>query len=246
MIEFSGVSYAYDTAPALRDVTFSIAAGESVCLLGPNGSGKSTLLRLLNGLIFPTGGSYFFEGREITAALMKKAAFAKQFHQRVGFVFQDSEAQLFCPTVFDEVAFGPRQMGLDEEQTARRADDCLALLGIEALRGRQPYHLSGGEKKKVAVAAALALNPEVLVLDEPMNSLDPRTERALAQFLLQLEAAGKTVIVSTHDLRLAARLSKRAILFDESHAVAADGETAALLADRGLLKKANLIDWEEE
>jgi cobalt/nickel transport system ATP-binding protein len=241
MIEFSGVSYSYGESPALRDVSFSIEAGESVCLLGPNGSGKSTLLRVLNGLIFPTAGKYFFEGREITPALMKKAAFAKAFHQRVGFVFQDSEAQLFCPTVYDEVAFGPRQMGLGEDEVDKRTRDCLSLLGVEALRGRQPYHLSGGEKKKVAVAATLALNPSVLVLDEPMNSLDPRTARWLGQFLLQLESAGKTLIVSTHDLSLAAQLSRRAILFDESHALAADGETGSLLKDTALLEKVNLI-----
>jgi len=241
MIEFSGVCYSYGESPALQDVSFSIEAGEAVCLLGPNGSGKSTLLRVLNGLIFPTAGKYSFEGREITPALMKKAAFAKQFHQRVGFVFQDSEAQLFCPTVYDEIAFGPRQMGLGEDEADKRTRDCLSLLGVEALRGRQPYHLSGGEKKKVAVAAVLALNPEVLVLDEPMNSLDPRTAMWLTQFLGQLEAAGKTLIISTHDLSLAAQLSKRAILFGENHAVEADGETAALVKYAALLKKVNLI-----
>ena len=242
MIELENVSYAYEGVSALSEIGFSIAAGESVCLLGPNGSGKSTLLRLLNGLVFPDSGVYRFDGEQITPKRMKDAKFAKRFHQRVGFVFQDSEAQLFCPSVYDEIAFGPRQMGMDEEAVEQRVGTCLSLLRLEGFRDRQPYHLSGGEKKKVAIAATLAMNPEVLVLDEPMNGLDPRTERWLAAFLVELNRAGKTVVTSTHNLELVQEISRRAILFGEDHRVAADLPTEQLLENAALLRKVNLVD----
>lgn len=242
MIELENVSYSYEGRPALNDISFGVEPGESLCLLGPNGSGKSTLLKLINGLIFPTSGAYRFDGEEITARRMKDPKFSKRFHQRLGFVFQDSEVQLFCSNVYDEVAFGPRQMGMDEKETAERVDDCLGLLHMEDFRDRQPYHLSGGEKKKVAIAATLALNPEVLVLDEPMNGLDPRTERWLAAFIVGLNKAGKTIITSTHNLELVQEISGRAVLFDETHRVAADLPTEKLLENIELLKKVNLVD----
>lgn len=177
MIELKNITYAYEGSRALSDINLKIARGESVSLLGPNGSGKSTLLKLINGIIFPESGTYLFDGMEITEKKLKDAKFSKAFHQRIGFVFQNSDTQLFCSTVYDEIAFGPRQMGMDEKAVASRVGDCLALLKLESFKDRQPYHLSGGEKKKVALACVLALNPEVLVLDEPMNGLDPRTER---------------------------------------------------------------------
>jgi len=242
MIELQHVFYSYEGAPALRDISLAIQPGDAVCLLGPNGSGKSTLLRLLSGLLEPQEGSYRFDGEEVTRKALKNAEFSKRFHQRVGFVFQDSDTQLFCPTVFDEVAFGPRQMGLSEEDVEQRVSDCLALLELTDFRSRQPYHLSGGEKKKVAIAATLALNPEVLILDEPMNGLDPKTTRFMTEFLIQLNRAGKTIITSTHHLSLARRISTRAILFESGHHVAADCSTYDLLANRELLLDVGLLD----
>jgi cobalt/nickel transport system ATP-binding protein len=242
MIELENVSYSYEGHQALSGISFGVTPGESLCLLGPNGSGKSTLLKLINGLIFSTSGAYRFDGEEITAKRMKDAKFSKRFHQRMGFVFQDSEVQLFCSNVYDEVAFGPRQMGMDEEAVKKRVEDCLGLLHLESFRDRQPYHLSGGEKKKVAIAATLALNPEVLVLDEPMNGLDPRTERWLAAFIVDLNKAGKTIITSTHNLELVQEISNRAVLFDETHHVAADLPTEKLLENIDLLRKVNLVD----
>lgn len=242
MIDFQEVSYSYEENPALQDITFSIEPGESVCLLGPNGCGKSTLLKLLNGLIFPTSGHYYFDGEEITKKRLKNNKTAKKFHQRIGFVFQDSEAQLFCTTVYDEVAFGPRQMGLKDEQVDQRVGDVLALLEMSDFAHRQPYHLSGGEKKKVAIAATLALNPEVLVLDEPMNGLDPKTEHWLTNFILELHKSGKTIITSTHDLRLAQKISGRALLFSSAHRLEADLPTGKLLENEELLRQVELID----
>lgn len=242
MIEFQNVSYSYEEVPALADITFSVDAGESVCLLGPNGCGKSTLLKLLNGLLFPTKGQYFFDGEEITKKKLKNSRTAKKFHQRIGFVFQDSEAQLFCSTVYDEVAFGPRQMGLKDDEVDRRVGDVLTLLELSEFKDRQPYHLSGGEKKKVAIAATLALNPEVLVLDEPMNGLDPKTEHWLTDFIVELHKSGKTIITSTHDLRLVQKISKRALLFSPDHTLVSDLPTDKLPESEDLLRKIELID----
>lgn len=242
MIEISGVSYSYSGIPALKNITLNISKGEAVALMGPNGSGKSTVLKLINGIISPDSGSYKFNGEEITRKKLQDTKFAKQFHQKIGFVFQNSDTQLFCADVYDEIAFGPRQMGLDEKEVDKRVNDCLELLNIRNFRNRPPYHLSGGEKRKVAVACVLALNPEVLVLDEPMNGLDPRTQRWLVEFLVKLNKAGKTLITSTHNLELVQEISSRAVLFDENHTKAADLPTDKLLKNIELLKQVNLVD----
>jgi len=242
MIELKNVSYSYGGITALDNIDLKIEKGESVSLLGANGSGKSTLLKLINGLIHPESGSYLFDGEEIDRKKLQDNSFSKRFHQRIGFVFQNSDTQLFCADVFDEIAFGPRQMGLSEEEVAERVADCLSLLKLEDFKHRQPYHLSGGEKRKVAIACVLAMNPEVLVLDEPMNGLDPRTERWLAAFLIRLNASGKTLVTSTHNLELVQEISKRAVLFGPDHTIAADLKTSELLNDIDLLKRVNLVD----
>jgi cobalt/nickel transport system ATP-binding protein len=242
MIQINQVHYAYEGRAALTDINLTIAPGEAVALMGPNGSGKSTLLKLINGIATPDAGSYLFDGQEITRKKLQDSRFSKSFHQRVGFVFQNSETQLFCTDVFEEIAFGPRQMGLDEPTVTKRVEDCLELLGIGDLRSRQPYHLSGGEKRKVAVACVLSLNPDVLTLDEPMNGLDPRTQRTLVELLVRLNKAGKTLITSTHNLELVQEISTRAILFGEDHTIAADMPTEQLLQNMELLKKVNLVD----
>ncbi len=242
MIQLEQVFYAYDGIAALQNVTLHIAKGEAVAFMGPNGSGKSTLFMLLNGIILPQGGSYRFDGEEITAKKLRDAQFAKLFHQKIGFVFQNADTQLFCSNVYDEIAFGPRQMGFPENEVAQRVNDCLELLNLQGFENRQPYHLSGGEKRKVAIACVLSLNPEVLVLDEPMSGLDPRTQRWLAEFLMQLQQAGKTLLTSTHNLELVAEISRRAILFDENHTILADLPTETMLGNAGLLQQANLVD----
>lgn len=242
MIELKDVCYSYENIAALKNINLRIRPEESVALLGPNGSGKSTLLKMICGLISPDSGSYSFGGEEISRPKMKDEKFAKRFHQRVGFVFQNSETQLFCDNVWDEIAFGPRQMGLDEETVKKRTEDCIKILNLDAFRDRQPYHLSGGEKKKVAIASVLSMNPEVLVLDEPMNGLDPKTERWLAGFLINLNKVGKTLIVSTHNLELVQEISKRAVLFDITHEIAADLKTPELLDNTELLKRVGLVD----
>ncbi|WP_368487985.1 energy-coupling factor ABC transporter ATP-binding protein [Clostridium sp. BJN0013] len=242
MIDISNVSYSYSGIPALKNINLHINKGEAVALLGANGSGKSTLLKLINGIVFPDSGCYKFNNEEITHDKLQDTKFSKLFHQKIGFVFQNSDTQLFCADVYDEIAFGPRQMGMSENDVDERVNDCLSLLNITDFKHRQPYHLSGGEKRKVAVACVLALNPEVLVLDEPMNGLDPRTQRWLAEFLVKLNKTGKTLITSTHNLELVQEISQRAVLFGEDHCIAADLPTEKLLAEIDLLKKVNLVD----
>ena len=138
---------------------------------------------------------------------MKDPSFAKRLHQRVGFIFQDSDAQLFCARVYDEIAFGPLQMGLSDDEVSRRVADVASMLGIEKLLDRAPYNLSGGEKKKVAIACILSMNPDVYCFDEPLNGLDRKTRQWLLDFLGQLKAAGKTLIIATHDQSLADALA---------------------------------------
>ncbi|CAM2751418.1 energy-coupling factor ABC transporter ATP-binding protein [Slackia exigua] len=203
LMEFRDFCFAYDDEPVLSHIDLSIAIGDSAVLMGDNGSGKSTLLRAMNGLVFAQRGSYRFDGVEVDARAMKDASFAKRLHQRVGFVFQDSDAQLFCSSVEDEIAFGPRQMGLSEAETARRVDDACSMMGLDRLRSRAPYHLSGGEKKKVAIACIMSMNPDAYCFDEPLNGLDRKTRRWLLGFFKELKAAGKTLVIATHDQSLA-------------------------------------------
>ena len=217
LIELDDYCFAYEGLVALRHVSLSIAAGDSVVRMGDNGSGKSTLLKGLVGLIHPQQGTYRFDGRLVDEASMRDPLFSKRLHQRVGYVFQDSDAQLFCASVEDEVAFGPRQMGLGEDEVARRVDDVCALLGIDALRGRAPYNLSGGEKKRVAIACVLSMNPEVLCFDEPLAGLDARTRTWLLGFLKQLKAAGKTLIIATHDQSLADEVADYFVYMGDFH-----------------------------
>lgn len=219
IIKLDKVCFAYDGLIALRYIDLDIHRGETVVLQGANGCGKSTLLKLLNGLIFPEEGQYFFEGDEINEARLKDQIFSKSFHQKIGFIFQNPDVQLFCGSVREEVEFGPRQMGLSEEEITRRADDVIRLIGIEHLSDRASYHLSGGEKKKVAIACVLSMNPEVLVLDEPLAGLDKSTQDWLTDFLQELQDAGKTLVISTHDDELAHLLGDRIVYMNERHEI---------------------------
>ena len=219
MIQFDDVCYAYDGEPVLRHVNFAIDKGQAVVLSGPNGAGKSTLLRMINGLIYPEIGSYTFEGQSITEKQMREHKYSKWFHQRVGFIWQDPAVQLFCGSVAEELAFGPQQMGLSEAETDQRVREAMELLGITRLAARAPYTLSSGEKKKTALASVLTMNPSVWTLDEPLSALDQATQDWLVEFLQALKQAGKTLIFSTHDRRLARDLADVQIEVDASHEV---------------------------
>jgi cobalt/nickel transport system ATP-binding protein len=241
MIELSDIVYDYGEGEVLSGISVSIAKGSSVAFIGPNGCGKSTLMKLLNGIVLPRSGGYHFDGAEVCARSLKDPAFAKRFHQRLGFLFQNSDAQLFCPVVHDEVAFGPRQMGLPESEVDKRVEDCLELLGIRELRSRVPYHLSGGEKRRVALAAVLALNPEVLVLDEPMSGLDPRMKSFLREIVASLNRAGKTIVCSTHDFAYVDGLFETAVVIGADHRIARVGPWVEIMADEKFLREQNII-----
>ena len=217
LVRFEDFCFAYGDMPVLRHIDLEIAAGDCAVLMGDNGCGKSTLLRAMNGLVFPARGRYLFDGAEVTERSMRDAAFARRLHARVGFIFQDSDAQLFCASVADEIAFGPRQMGLPEDEVERRVADVCGMLGIDDLRDRAPYHLSGGEQKKVALACVLSMNPDVYCFDEPLNGLDAKTRRWLVDFLGELKAAGKTLVIATHDQSLADEVADYFVFMGDTH-----------------------------
>lgn len=242
VIELEDVRYDYfGRIPALAGVSLSIQEGERLAIIGANGTGKSTLLQIMDGLIFPSAGSFRFCGREVTEAALRDAAFLRFFRERVGYVFQDSEVQLFCPTVIDELLYGPLQLAISEDEAMDRANQVLRMMGIERLSDRPTYMLSAGEKKRVAIGSVLTMNPEVLLLDEPTNGLDPKTEAFLVELILSLSEAGKTVVIASHDLSLVDDLDMRVALLSESHRVEKLAAAAELLQDTDLLLRANLI-----
>ncbi len=218
--------FAYpDGRVALRGATLSISRGEKVALVGPNGAGKSTLLLHLNGILRG-------KGRIAIGGMPVNEHNLPQVRARVGLVFQNPDDQLFSPTVFEDVAFGPLHMGLSADDVRARVERALALVGMQAYRDRQPYRLSMGEKKRIAIATVLAMEPDILALDEPSAGLDPRARRGLIDLLRTLPL---TMLVSTHDMLMVRELFDRMVIMDEG-CIVADGNTAMLLADQTLLE----------
>ncbi|HEX9026258.1 MAG TPA: ABC transporter ATP-binding protein [Clostridium sp.] len=241
MIKLENISFTYKNKLALDNVNVHIREGESVAIIGPNGSGKSTFLKLLNTIIFPNHGKYIFNKTEINENRLKDNKYLKLFHKRLGFVFQNSDAQLFCSTVYEEVAFGLMQMELPEAEVNERVQDCLNLLNIDKLREEHPYNLSGGEKKRVAIASVLAMNPEVITLDEPMNGIDPKGKRFLRDLLIALNKSGKTIICATHDFEYIEGIFNRVIVFSEEHKIIRDDKYENVIKDEDFLREYNII-----
>ena len=238
----SSVSHEYRAGVNTLDgIDLTIEAGEHIALVGANGSGKSTLLKMLDGLVFPSAGSITAFGHELTEDGLEDPAFRREFRSKVGFVFQDADVQLFCATAFDELAFAPLQLGLAEKDIRDRVAEVASQLRIEKLLDRPPYTLSGGEKKRVAIASVLTMQPQVLLLDEPTNALDPRSQVWLLDVLEEWRAAGRTVIIATHDLSAAEETCQRMVVLSEQHKVCADGTPSEVLALRELLLEVNLI-----
>jgi cobalt/nickel transport system ATP-binding protein len=236
------VRYSYlDRYRALDDVSLTIARGEQVALLGANGCGKSTLLKVLDGLVFPDRGTFSAFGEDVTEDDLEDEQLSRGFRSRVGFIFQNSDAQVFSPTVREELAFGPLNMGLPSHEVQARVDDTLAMLDIARLAERAPYQLSGGEKKRVAIASVLVMNPEVLLFDEPTAALDPRTQQWMVELIMELHDAGKTIVLATHDLEILPFVANRCLVLGEDHRVAADAPTATILEDDVLLRATNLV-----
>ena len=241
VFDIQNLSYAYDgNQAALNNINLTIQCGESLAILGANGCGKSTLLKLLDGLYFPTQGSILAFGKPLTEEALRDDEYNFAFRRRVGLVFQDSDVQLFSPSVREEVAFAPLQLGLSRAEVNRRVDSALEALRIEKLRDRAPHHLSGGEKRRVALASLLTLQPDVWLLDEPTTGLDPRSQSWLVEFILEQRKAEKTIITATHDLVIAEEISSLISVFNEDHQIAASGQPADILDDHDLLHRCNL------
>ena len=230
-LEVSGLTFAYpDGRTALHGVDLRVRPGERVALLGPNGAGKTTLVLHLNGVL--TGGL----GTVRVGGLPVVREHLREIRRRVGIVFQDPEDQLFMPTVAEDIAFGPANFGVSGAALAARVDEALAAVDMAGHRDRSPLHLSGGQRRRVALATVLACEPEVLVLDEPSSHLDPVARRELAELLLRLD---RTMLMVTHDLPYALQLCPRSIVLDDGQVVA-DGPTRELLADADLLARHRL------
>jgi len=213
LIELNGVDFSYSEGEPLilEGFDFAVEKGEFIVIEGDNGSGKTTLFRILNGISFPLKGSYVFDSEAITKKYLDNNKNSKLFHKRIGYLFQNPDVMLFNARVYDEISFGPRQMGLSDEEVNARVIDCMKLFDIEKLSGKAPYHLSEVQKKKVALASVLALNPEVLVLDEPFAGLDQKSSNNLMDLLTDLKKAGKTILIATHNPKVKEILTDRVV-----------------------------------
>jgi cobalt/nickel transport system ATP-binding protein len=240
LFDLEGVTYRYRHITAIDALTLSIARGTRVALVGANGSGKSTLLRILDGLYFPEAGVARFDGEPLVEGRFADEAFALAFRRKVGLVFQDPDVQLFNPTVFDEVAFAPLQLRWPKAEVRERVDATLDRLRLTHLRDRAPHRLSGGEKKRVALASILVTDPEVLLLDEPTAALDPRSQSEVIDLLVGWSGTAKSVITATHDLGLIEDIADRCCVLDAG-ALSADRAPQDVLADEDLLRRTNLI-----
>ena len=242
IIRLEGINYSYyDKIPALSGIDLEINGGDCVAIIGANGSGKSTLLQIMGGLRYPSEGKFLFKEAEVSERSLRDKAFLKFFRETVGYVFQDPDVQLFSPTVLDELLYGPLQLEISEKEAIDRAFETMQMLNIEHLKDRPSYMLSGGEKKKVAIGSVLTMNPQVLLFDEPANGLDPRTQVFLVELMFALNEAGKTIVLATHDLGLAAELGVRAIVLSENHRVEKKGSADEIFGDQDLLLRVNLI-----
>jgi cobalt/nickel transport system ATP-binding protein len=246
VFEIEAVSFAYeDKNLALDNVCLSVQRGERLAILGSNGSGKSTLLKLLDGLYFPTRGAVKAWGQALTEQAFDDEAFNFTFRRQVGLVFQDADVQLFSPSVWDEVAFAPLQMGLARSEVVERVEAALTALRIDKLRDRAPHRLSGGEKRRVALASILSLDPEVWLMDEPTTGLDPRSQAWLVDFIVEQSRLCKTMITATHDLSIVETIADRVCVFNEAHQLVAVGTPPEILKNEGLLAACNLIHEHE-
>lgn len=242
LYKVTDVYYSYPgDIPALAGLALSIDKGDRVAVIGANGTGKSTLLAMLDALIFPDSGTIRAFGKDLTQRSMSDAAFQRFFRSRVGFVFQNPEVQLFCPSVRDDILFGPLQLGVPKEEIRKRLESVVELLKLSPLLERSPHQLSIGEKKKVAIASVLVMEPEVLLLDEPTAGLDPQTNRDIIKVLFDAHQQGKTIIIATHDLHIVEEIADVIHVFGRNRTVIRSGKPDEILSDKPFLQENNLI-----
>lgn len=241
IFELDCVSYRFpEGTPGLQEITLHIDPGERLAIIGPNGSGKTTLLMLLDLLLPASSGEFRYCGAPIDRVRLSDSRFLHEFRSKVALVFQDSDAQLFCTSVREEIAFGPSHF-ITEPELTQRVNASAERLEVTRLLDRSPVRLSSGEKKRVAIACALALLPEVLLLDEPTAGLDPRNVRALLRAIEQERGRGTTLITATQDIHLVWEIADRVVVLSEDNSIAAMGSTSEILGDRALLERHNLF-----
>jgi cobalt/nickel transport system ATP-binding protein len=236
VIEFDEVKYSYPNGPlSLRGISFSLEKGKKIALVGPNGAGKTTLLLMCNGILRPSSGTIRINGND----LLYDNRALRDVRKKVGFVFQNSDNQIFAPTVYQDVAFGPLNLGMGNDEIREIVTKTLFSVGLCGYEKRPPHHLSGGEKKRVAIAGVLAMEPDVLVFDEPTSSLDPASAAEIMDLLDELNDKGTTILVSTHDVELAYSWADEVILIAEG-SILHHGAPESVFTDQVLMKKARL------
>jgi cobalt/nickel transport system ATP-binding protein len=241
IFELNDVYFSYlGRYPALCGIDIKISAGQKICVIGANGSGKSTFLQLLDALIFADKGTVSFCGQRLQEKLFGDAKFSQVFRRKVGFIFQNSDVQLFCPTVKEDIVFGPLNLGFDKTQIQKRLDRLVAALNIENLLERAPHQLSIGEKRKVGIVSTLIIDPEILILDEPTAGLDPLVTRNIIDLLIDDNSA-KTIITATHDLHIVEEISEMVYVFGRQRKIVKFGPASEILSDTALLQENNLV-----
>ena len=242
IFELKDVEYSYlGKFPALCGVTMTIRSGEKIAVIGANGTGKSTLLQLLDGLIFPDHGYVTAFGDRLLENSQVDEKAAHLFRRRVGLVFQNADIQLFCPSVREDIAFGPLQFGVAEEEVKRRILEVAQVLDIQHLLDRVPHQLSIGEKRRVAIASVLAIDPDVYLFDEPTAGLDPLTVRHIIDFIAHANQRGKTIVTATHDLHIIGEIADTVYVFGRNKSVVRGGSSESVLNDSALLESNNLL-----
>lgn len=236
IIETKDITYHYpDGTEALKKVNFNAGEGKIIALLGPNGAGKSTLFLQFNGILRPNSGTVIINGNEIKYD--KKSLM--EVRKNVGIVFQNPDDQLFAPTVVEDVAFGPMNIGLSKEEVEKRVDEALKRVGMEEYKSKAPHHLSGGQKKRVAIAGILAMNPRIMVLDEPTSGLDPKGASQILKLLYQLNKEGMTIIISTHDVDLVPLYAYEVYIINDGEIIK-KGSPKEVFEDVKTIREANL------
>ena len=236
VIETKDITYEYpDGTKALEDVNFNVEEGKIVALLGPNGAGKSTLFLHFNGILRPSFGDIIIDGEPVN--YNKKDLM--RIREKVGIVFQNPDDQLFAPTVLEDVAFGPMNMGLSKEEVDNRVKEALIRVGMEGFEKKPPHHLSGGQKKRVAIAGILAMKPKIMVLDEPTSGLDPKGASQILRLLYKLNKEGITIVISTHDVDLVPLYASKVYIISEGKIIK-EGTASEVFADVKTIRGANL------